>query len=696
MAFTLPDGRIMIQGGVYQGRGIGWPLGVDSFSSPLFVHELQVRWTHDAVNQGGSWQTRPGYRTRSTFDTTVGGAARDWWASHDRPVVHPQMLVRFQPTGGGEQLVFAVSGSVFWSAVNPDGTLGAPTLIPSFQFNPNADLLVGTRCVQSATIVNGQYANNIAPRNLLVIQDGANRAGIWDGLIGTHMNPVKMTQAGPGGSTLYPEAYNQTRIGLWMAWSGNRLWVANGKNVYASDLNDPTHFTEELRLDSVPVMTFPDDVSGMTDRGTSGTNRSQVVVFTRNSTWTIWSGIQARLPTDTPVQNQGWAFTPDFLAKIFDGVGCTAGKSVVVHRGLLYWKSQGGLVLFDSTNTVNSTQNLPPIDNEMAYSKLRVSPSSEGEDLTCAGKLGSYVWWSVPVGRVTDGRRYCGQTQVLDRQTTIVRSTGISGAFSAGTTGWQGVWTGIRPVEWANVNAGGVERTYALSLDASGVVRIWEAFQANRADNGHQIPWYVETRVHPVQPTIFEYANFQHFRILLDQIYGNLSVEGYWRGLRGNFHRLLNTTITATPGSVLTPVAPNAPITTTTPFFSFGLQSRTVISETQKHTQTDCTSQNVESQYQDVKDHAFSLAFRFRGRGALTGYVFFADTGTDNTEGSATGKPTGVNENGFNMVPEGDCPSHVDGVTPSYLLLDEPSQLAVSPYQPVGIVDSEEYVSPPA
>lgn len=694
MAFTLPENRTMIQGGVYQGRGVGWPSGVDSFNSPLFVHELQVRWTENAVNQGGMWQTRPGYKSRYAFDTTS-GIWNSWWLDDGQPIVHPQMLVRFQPTNGGEQLVFAVSGSVFWAPVNPDGSIGPPTLISTFQFNQNADLLIGVRCVQSATIIAGLYANNIAPRNLLVIQDGVNRAGIWDGMVGVHMNPVKMTAAGEVDSTLYPEAFNQTRIGLWMAWSGNRLWIANGKNVYASDLNDPTHFTEELRRDSAPSFTFPDDVSGMTDRGTSGTNRSQVVVFTPNSTWTLWSGIQARLPTTTPVQNQGWAFTPDFLSKIFDGVGCVAGKSVIVHRGLLYWKSQGGMVLFDNTSTVNSTQNIPPIDQEMAYSKLRVAPSSEGEDLTCVGKLGSYVWWSVPVGKVFNGRRYCSQTQVLDRQTTIVRSTGASGAFNAGTTGWQGVWTGIRPVEWANVSVGGVERTYALSLDSSGIVRIWEGFQANRADNGQRIPWYVETRVHPVQPTIFEYANFHHFRLLLDQIYGNLDIVGYWRGLKGNFHELLTTQITATPGSLFTPVAPYNTVTSSTMFHSFAMQGRTVISRTQENTETDCTAQNVESPYQDAKDHAFSLAISFRGRGALTGYVLFADTFTDNTEGQGVdGKATGIVETGFNIVPEGGCPVHIDGVTPDYVALDEPPQLAVSPYQPVGIPVNEEYVAP--
>lgn len=679
-------GRIDLYGGNYHGKGVGWPSGVDSFNHPLFVNELQIRWAENAVNQGAFWQTRPGYKTRLTFDTNAqGSTANLWWIANEGPIVHPQMMVRFKPTGGDEQLVFAISGSVFYTKIGSNGELGPINEIPNFRFNPIADVLVGCPCVQTATIIGGKYVNNIAPRNLLVIQDGVNRAGIWDGAVGIKMNPAKRVVTTPSGDTLYPEDWNQTRIGLWMAWSGNRLWVFDGPKGYASDLRDPTHFTEELRLDSFPVFVFPSDVTGAIDRGTSGTTRSQVVVFTASSTWTLWSGIINRFPSNF---GSGWAYTDDFQTKIFSDVGCVAGKSVIIHRGLLYWKSEGGIVMFDSSSTVNSTQNLPPIDNEMAYSKLRIDPSPEGIDLTCAGKLNSYVWWSVPVGQVTNGRRYNAHTQVLDRQTTVVRSTGVQGPFNAGTTGWQGVWTGIRPIEWAN--SGG--RSYALSLDGQGAVRIWEAFQANRADNGRRIPWFMETRVHAVQPEIFQYGIFRHFRLLLDQIGGNLDIVGMWRGLKGNYHELLTTRITATPGSILLPIDKYTPIVNATKHESFALQGRTVISRAQLGDGPPCSAQGVESEWSDSKDHAFGLAMRFVGRGAVSGYMIAVDSDADNTEGTAE-KPTGVDETGFNIVPQGDCPEHIAGATPDYIAQDQPSQLVICPYLPAASL-SFDYVAP--
>jgi hypothetical protein len=672
-------GRINIEGGIYQGRGVGWPSGVDSFSHPLYINELQLRWGENMVVQGGFAQARYGYKSRLTFDINQ-GYANAWWQANFGPIVHPQMLERFQPNNGVEQLVFAISGSVFFSSVNNDGSLSAPTLIPGFQFNRLADQLTGTPCTQSASIIGGKYANNIQPRNLLIIQDGASRAGIWDGNVGVHANPEKRIMIASDDGTLYPEGWNQTRIGLWSAWSGNRLWIADGKNVYASDLNDPTHFTEELSLQSAPVFTFTEIVTGMIDRGTSGTTRSQVVVFTSNTTETLWSGIQNRLPSDL---GQGWAFTPDFRTKIFDSVGCVAGKSVVVHRGLLYWKSRGGIVMFDSTQTVNSSQNLPPIDQEMAYSKIRVAPSAEGMDLTCSGKFGSYVWWSAPVGRVINGRRYCGHTQVLDRQTTTVRSLGTGGAFSAGTTGWQGVWTGILPVDWANVIIGGQERSYALSLDSSGTVRIWEAFQSNRADNGHPIPWFMETRVHPVQPSIFEYGTFRHFRLLMDQIGGKVDVVGMWRGLKGTYHEQLTTTINATPGSILLPLPQYTPITNTTVHESFSLQGRTVISRNLLGNQAECNARGVESSHSDASDHAFGLAIRVVGRAAISGYLIAVDSEPENSEGEGRNtNATGIDESGFNIVPNGGCPSRVSGTPPVFIAADQPIQIGQCPYQP--------------
>lgn len=679
MSETPTTGRIMIEGGLDGGRFSGFPEGVDSFVHPLSVRQSQIRWMENGVTQGAFLQTRPGYKTQITFDVNEeGSAANAWWVAAGKPIVHPQMMIDFVPSEGSPQMIFAVSGSVWFCAINPDGSLGSPERIPDLSFCPDADQITGTLCTQTNTINAGVYVNNILPKNLLVLQDGINRAGIWDGLSGKHMNPQKKISTDEDGNTLYDTGYNETRIGLWCAWSGDRLFVFNGRLGFASDLGDPTHFTEELTLTSFQVMVFPEDVTGAIDRGTSGNNQSAVVVCTRTTTWTLYSGIRNRIPSS---YGAGWANTPGFMSKIFSGVGCVAGKTMIVHRGLLYWKSLDGIVVFDSVNTVNATQNLPIIDKEMAYSKRLVCPpNNPAGDLSCAGKHASYVFWSVPVGPVTNGRCYCRHTQVLDRQTT-----------SAETTGWQGVWTGIRPVEWTTAQVS-AQHTYALSLDADGIVRIWEAFQANRADNNKPIQWLVETRLDRVQNSVFEYANFRHFRLLVDQVLGNFFIKGYWRGMRGSYHKLLDKYITSTPGSVLTPVPGFSEVVNNTQHYAFLMQTRTVISEDLRGVNDVCSSAGVESQFEDGTDHAFSLLLKLEGRGAIVAYRIAVDSRPDNTEGQAV-LNTGVDEQGFNIISAADCPKHIDGGFTEYRLYDQPVQLALSPYQPV-YDDSSNYQSP--
>lgn len=662
MAQRNNPNRVNVDAGISADNQRGFFEGVDSYVHPMYVRPTQIRWLVNGVTSGGMIQTRPGYKERFKFDLTAGTSFYNWWIAEGSPIIHPQMEAEFTPSSATvPQLVFAISGGLWYALINSDGSLQTPKQINGVSLLSNAAQLSWCRCVQTTTIVNGVYANNIAPRNLLVIQDGNNRAVIWDGLAAKTMNPAKKITVDAGGNTLYPEDWNQTRIGFWMAWSGNRLWIFNGPLGYASDLGDPTHFTEELQLNSLQVMVFPADVTGAIDRGTSGTVRSQVVVAINKSIYTLWSGVQQRFPDSSG--NGGWVNTPDFQARIFSAVGCNAGKSMVVHRGLLYWQSEDGIVMFDSSGTVYSTQNLPPIDYEMAYSKRRISPDPS---TTCAGIRSSYVFFSVPVGIVTNGRSYNGQTQVLDRQTTVVKTVGNTGPFSYGTTGWQGVWTGIRPVEWASPDVGGTVRSYALSMDLDGVVRIWEAFQGNRADNGHAIPWTVETRAHPVQATVFDYGEMRFFRLLLDQIVGNLSVVGSWRGLRGQYHEQLNTRLTATPGSFFTPLSPYDVVNYDTATANFRSQSRDIVSTNVMGQPADCQASDVESPYVDSVDRAFSLKLEFVGRGAIVAYRIAVDAWPQDTEGAVVDP-----EVGFNIVPESGCPAHVDGDTPDYLLADD-------------------------
>jgi hypothetical protein len=658
----------------------GFPEGTDSYSYPLAIKPTQVRWTVNAVNRGAIIQARPGMRQRFVFDMAVDTVYDVWSRRAGRPILHPQFLKKFSPYQGDDRLVFGVSGSVWQCKIAKDGQLSPAVQIPQLQFSADADQLIAEPCTQDADIVNG-VVQAISTRRLLIIQDGVNRAGWWDGTNAAHFNPQKNIQvaevAGDGtliGDSTYPAGFNETRIGQAMAMSGNRLWVANGNNLYASNIFDPTHFIEELRLDSLPVIPFPERIVALADRGVTGTNQSVLIVFCENSTWTVQSGVQARLP-DSTYGYPGWQGVPDFRRRIFAAVGCNAPKSVVSHRGLIYWRSRDGICMFDTTQTAFSTQNIPPIDFEMAYSKLRVGPNQAG---ACGGMFDAYAYWGVPVGPVTNSRPYNGHIQVLDRQTMVVRAVGLQGPFSYGQTGWQGVWTGIRPVEFA-----GDDIPYALSMDLDGSIRIWQLFAGERADNCKPFPWLVETKSHQMSASLFDNSIFRYFRLRLDNVIGKVSIVGLWKGLRGEYHELMNSKIIASSGPIWSGLPGN-------PFFSgkaaFLPQTRDIRSPNNRGPD-EPGSAGVESKYTDPTDTAFSLLLKITGQAALIGYQLNVDGWTDNTEGEVT-----PDETGLNALPAGEAPLHTEDTTPDGVQL-APTVMGLTPLRPK-FAEDEIYAAP--
>ena len=655
----------------------GWPDGVNSFLDPTLIKDTQARWAINAVCKGGMWQTRPGYKTILSMCLTVGSPLQLWWVSAGMPLIHPQMFTIFRPTGDGPYAVFAISGSVWFSPFLPNGQLGSARQITQLKFDSNVEQIVACTCIQSTALVAGRVVN-IPPTNVLVIQDGMSRAGYWNGTTGAHLNPQNLWKADAYGNTIYQDGYNQTPIGKWMAWSGNRLWVFRGNQGWASDINNPLSFTETTVLTQVPVFNFPHDVTGCVDRGTAGLQNDLLFVFTEDRTLTLRSGIQDRTV---------WISTADFQKTIFNGVGCIAGKSIINHQGMLYWYSMDGVVSFDSTGTVYSSQSLPAVDYEMNYSKLRMSPHRVG---ICCGKHSSYVFWSVPIGPTINSRIYNGHTQVLDRMAVPIPPPAFWGIVAPyGVTSWQGVWTGINPIEWATDTFNGRPRTFCMSMDADGTPRIWEAFQGNRADNGYPIPWMVETKTHQVTESPFLLNNIAYFGALMDQVWGNVSVQGYWRGMRGPYKKGMDTFVTATPGSLLLNNPPNLPVVTTTPWESYTGQFRELASDSLlDNGTTGCQSDGVESQYKDNIDWAFSLLFKFTGVGALKAFRIASDIWQQSNNGANTPPETGLH-----ILPEAACPEFVDnGTPPVYMMPDANPADALSPCMPR--FHEDRYVAP--
>lgn len=620
--------------------------GVDTSKVSFMLSEEQYRWAVNAVNAGGVIQTRPGLKTLMTICGEE---------------VNPQFMAAFTPTNGESYVVLGLSGLVYAFPFTGSRQLACGGKLANIQFSDTTPQIYWTQAVRSRSQVNGIKVE-IEPTAVLLMQDGYSRAAYWDGASSGHLNPQTLIQSDSDGSTIYPDGWNQTPVGTVMTWSGNRLWVAQGNKVIASDINDPLYFTENLDTDAGGGgISFPNPITAIADRGTSGRNESYVFVWTATSTHTLRSGV---------FQRSAWASTPDFNKQIFSTVGCIAAKSPIVHQGIMYWYSEDGWQAFDSIDTVTSTQKLPPIDGELIANKVRICPD---RSRICSGNRDNYVFCSVPVGETIQALVRNSHTQVLD--SAVI--DGQDGPLKA----WQGIWTGINPVEWATTILDGQAVTLALSLDNDGKVRIWEAFQGNRADNGHEIPWSVETKTH-LGSTIFENCKLNYFQALLTNIFGNLKLEAFWKGTRGVYKKMMDAIYTASPGSLF---LQSDEINSETVFQEYGPQSRQIVSPVLGLEASNCTSAGVESNQVDNRDIGFSILFKFQGRGAISAYGIRMDAINDNSTGGIDNTEAKVSnvETGLHIKPLQDCPKFVKGepaFVGQYTLADEPAQNAFNPH----------------
>ena len=637
-----------------------FPNGVNSYVDSQLLPDGQVRWAINAVCRGAIWQTRPGLKTRYSIDVVNRGPMHDWHVEQDQPVIVPQFMQVVSVAGKTPYLIFGISGSVFQAKINPDLSIETPAWIPTLKFDPTVKQIIAVLTIKSADIVNG-VAVVVDPYPVLMLQDGVSAAGYWTYTYAGHLNQTPKWSQNANGDTIFESGYNQTPQGRWMAWSGNRLWVSSGSQLYSSNINDPLNFTESITLTNGSVLNFPDVITGLHDRGVTGSNSSKLFVFTNNQTWAVSTGIT----------RSDWYKTADFQVKIYDGVGCIAGKSIIAHRGLLHWYSDNGIVEHNTINTAYSTQSLPPIDSEMAASKAVMASD---RSTICCGSRDSYAFWSVPAGQVIKGRIVNGHTQVLDKN--VVPGLATSGSIAA----WQGIWTGINPIEWVTATAYSKTFTWALSFDSDGVVRVWEAFQGNRADNGYQIPWTIETKTHQVSDSPFSNRVFRHFQAQLLQIRGNLNFRGYWKGVRGHYQKALDTKITATPGSLLVPDVQFTPHVNKTLAYSCKKQTRIIRSADVRGPDDSAGSSGVENRYSDGVDSAFSLLFKFSGVGAIRSYWIATDTFADNTEGEVI-----PDEIGLRVLPDTYDVSpfaKTSTATPEYVIPDDIPALAFSPLDP--------------
>ncbi len=527
----------------------------------------------NVINQGGVISCRPGQRCVITFpDGNLQGGAF------------------FYPKVGLEQCVVVVDGRVF-AAEYPFISFRQLT---ELQFSPDAREIFFEMTEQSAerrTEDLGSAITLITPKAVLMIQDGGFTApGFYDGSAAGHIRDKPF----------------ETPAGSMMKWIGDRLWIATGSFLLASDIGNPFSFRENLYLGGSDGFTFKTDITALA--ATPGIDSPQLLVFTQKDCSLIKANIRLR---------SAWQTEPDMQREIFQ-VGAGSQRSIVEHFGKLMWYSpQGGTTFFDSAALSMQTARLPARDNEMAVSKSTVS-----DDISqvAGGAFGQYLLMSVPAGDVFNAHTWVMNDASME---TLADSTGPS---------WCGTWTGTRPVVWLSGVIAGSSRIYHLSKDEDGSNRLWESFLPERLDNGCPITWAVELRGHfgqtsqvPKPPGMD--VRFRYADVALTGIEESLNIGVYYAGsLRGAYKKIMDRCVTAARGSIKS----GELITADTILTGYKAQSRKLRTEDVNDKPSQETgSCAVEREDAEDRDESFQLLIVCHGPGTIRWVRSFADQEAD-------------------------------------------------------------------
>jgi len=532
--------------------------GMKSDSDPAQL-PLGYYWSGmNILNIGGMLSCRPGYRCVATL-----------------PVGKLQGAFLFRPRSGIEEIIVCVDG-VLYTATWPFLTFKQ---IPNILMSPFAKQVFWCQTVQSAqrkTADQGSAIETIDPRNVLIIQDGGLTApAFYDGSNSDHIRNQPF----------------ETPIGGPMVWVGDRLWVAFKNSVRASDISNPFSFRESIYLGGTDSFSFDGEVTAMVK--TPGTVNPQLIVFTNNNAELIQAYIRDR---------SSWPTTVNMQSEVFK-VGCTSQRSVVSSFGRLSWFSASGIVMFDNARASQVSSRLPIRDNEMMFSKSKLS---DDLSLAAGAAYGSYLLMSVPA------------EDNYNKHTWVLNDASIETINDDSGASWASYWMGTRPVEWLSGTVAGQERIFHVSVDNDGSNRLWEAFISQRLDSDCPITWSIETRGYFGQSSerkpAGELCKFGWAEIGLVGIEEALDFGVFYAGgLRGSYKNVLAKTISVERGNLMTEV----PITATTQLFSFKPQSRVERTEEAAQKTDETGSCPIESESNEDIDDSFQLLIVGHGPAAV-------------------------------------------------------------------------------
>lgn len=471
-------------------------LGANSFTDPFKLPQGQYAWGENIINRGGEIGTRQGFFNLLKFNCG-----------------RSQGIALFRPSNTYlPNLYMAISGTI-WMSRYPFTTAEQ---LPGIQFRPDLDQVT----FQVALVANTP-SMAISPYLVLIMQDGITRPAYTDGTISKHLDPT------PNGfSSPFSTGARETRIGLAMEFIGLRLWVADGRQLFASDVGDPLHFIETTYL-----------AGGGSFQAYDG---DFITCLKRTpDAKTLLAGTIA----NTTAFNAGntdrasWATDPSFEQILFPGVGWTGPKCASSINAELFWMSQEGCRFYNSVGSAAFSARRPISSHEMKRSFDNRGPVL---NRVCAGSFGPYGMLGVP-----SGDQYNRHIWAIDTSSSDLLTASQPYA-------WQPIWKGIRPVEFASGFVNGEFRCFCLE-QGRDIPRVWELFYRKKRDyymlggipTERAIQWRFESRG-LIFKELFAFKRFSYSDLHLKDVLGVVKLTLEFKNEYGCFSEIGNWTFCTT------------------------------------------------------------------------------------------------------------------------------------------------------
>lgn len=520
--------------------------GIDSGILPNSIKPNQVAYACNVTFRNGWAASRPGFRLRDLdFNSTepyewfrdhrlqgagiykgkivfvAGGRSflcdvwNDFAVTEITPTLETPLAVAIVSPPIGVSIIIQVADASLIQVGLPvylmDGyytvtsTTGTTITMTNVDATPGLNIVVGSpvRYLDPNSSLR-EYAYVVEADSYCVIQDGQSAAIIYDGATSRRADISKA----------------EVPTGTVMAYGRGRLWVAISDNEFvAGDINNgPTsviEFTENIYLNGGGSFSVPSDAGPITamvfiSEMDQSYGQGPLQIFTERGVFSV----------NTPMERDVWQnVTNPIQTQTLIDHGALSHNGTILVNGDIFYRSRDGVRSLIFARRDFGTWGNSPISGEMDTiladdDEILLKSNSA---VVFDNRMLFTLW---PKKR--NGITYHGGIGSLDFRP-------LAGLGRQAPPIWEGVWTGITPMQLVKGVFDSRERCFAFVLNADGENEFWEVTKSDPFDNGGgRIESYINTRS-MIFGSGFEAKRLSGLELWYDDIKGTVDWEVSYR-----------------------------------------------------------------------------------------------------------------------------------------------------------------------